>query len=64
MQSNPTEDQAELIKTLRFSTNHLMTLVNDVLDYNKMESGKLCSNRPSLTCLIFLDETLLLVQGK
>jgi CheY-like chemotaxis protein/two-component sensor histidine kinase len=31
----------DFIKTLRFSGNHLLTLVNDVLDYNKMESGKI-----------------------
>ena len=31
----------DYIKTLRFSGNHLLTLVNDVLDFNKMESGKI-----------------------
>ncbi|MFN8242309.1 MAG: ATP-binding protein [Bacteroidales bacterium] len=56
MQSNPTEDQAELIKTLRFSTNHLMTLVNDVLDYNKMESGKIVFEQTQFNLSDFLDE--------
>jgi PAS domain S-box-containing protein len=41
LQGNPREDQMDFIKTLRFSGNHLLTLVNDVLDYNKMESGKI-----------------------
>ena len=41
IQGNPREDQMDFIKTLRFSGNHLLTLVNDVLDYNKMESGKI-----------------------
>src|SRR5665648_27481 len=40
-QGNPREDQTEFIKTLRFSANHLLTLVNDILDYNKMEAGKI-----------------------
>jgi PAS domain S-box-containing protein len=40
-QENPREDQMEFIKTLRFSANHLLTLVNDILDYNKMEAGKI-----------------------
>ncbi|HWR75449.1 MAG TPA: PAS domain S-box protein [Bacteroidales bacterium] len=40
-QGNPREDQMEFINTLRFSANHLMTLVNDILDYNKMEAGKI-----------------------
>ena len=39
LQGNPRADQMEFIKTLRFSGNHLLTLVNDVLDFNKMESG-------------------------
>lgn len=40
-QGNPREDQMEYIKTLRFSANHLLMLVNDILDYNKMEAGKI-----------------------
>ncbi|HUS87046.1 MAG TPA: PAS domain S-box protein [Bacteroidales bacterium] len=39
LQGKPRGDQIEYIKTLRFSGNHLLTLVNDVLDYTKMESG-------------------------
>jgi PAS domain S-box-containing protein len=41
LQGNPREDQMDYIRTLRFSGNHLLTLVNDVLDFNKMESGKI-----------------------
>lgn len=41
LQGNPREDQMDFINTLKFSGNHLLTLVNDVLDYNKIESGKL-----------------------
>lgn len=40
-QADPREDQMEYIKTLRFSANHLLTLVNDILDFNKMEAGKI-----------------------
>jgi signal transduction histidine kinase/CheY-like chemotaxis protein len=56
MQSNPNEDQLDLIKTLRFSANHLMTLVNDVLDYNKMESGKIVFEQTQFSLSGFLDE--------
>jgi len=56
MQSNPNEDQVDLIKTLRFSANHLMTLVNDVLDYNKMESGKIVFEQTQFSLTGFLDE--------
>ncbi len=41
MRTNPTPEQLELITTLRFSANHLLTLVNDVLDYSKLESEKI-----------------------
>jgi PAS domain S-box-containing protein len=56
MQGNPREDQMDLIKTLRFSGNHLMTLVNDVLDYNKMESGKIVFEQTQFNLTDFLDE--------
>jgi PAS domain S-box-containing protein len=56
MQSKPNEDQIDLIKTLRFSANHLMTLVNDVLDYNKMESGKIVFEQTQFSLTGFLDE--------
>lgn len=56
MQGNPREDQMDLIKTLRFSGNHLMTLVNDVLDYNKMESGKIVFEQTQFNLSDFLEE--------
>src|SRR5690606_20509125 len=34
-------DQEEVINNLLFSSEHLLRLVNDVLDFNKMESGQL-----------------------
>lgn len=56
MQSNPNEEQLDLIKTLRFSANHLMTLVNDVLDYNKMELGKIVFEQTQFNLTNFIDE--------
>ncbi|MEZ5017057.1 MAG: ATP-binding protein [Flavipsychrobacter sp.] len=38
---NPTEEQKELVDNLIFSSNHLLELVNDILDLNKIESDKL-----------------------
>ncbi len=37
----PRPDQQEIIKTLKNSGDHLMHLVNDVLDYNKIQANKL-----------------------
>jgi len=56
LQTNPNPEQLELIKTLRFSANHLLTLVNDVLDYSKMESGKITFEQIQFNLNSFLDE--------
>ncbi len=58
LQGNPREDQMDYIKTLRFSGNHLLTLVNDVLDYNKMESGKIVFEQIQFNLNDFLDELM------
>jgi PAS domain S-box-containing protein len=58
LQGNPREDQMDYIKTLRFSGNHLLTLVNDVLDYNKMESGKIVFEQTQFNLNDFLAEIM------
>jgi len=58
LQGNPRDDQMDYIKTLRFSGNHLLTLVNDVLDYNKMESGKIVFEQVQFNLNDFLDEIM------
>jgi len=58
LQGNPREDQMDYIKTLRFSGNHLLTLVNDVLDYNKMESGKIVFEQVQFNMNDFLYEIM------
>lgn len=40
MMGNPRPDQKENLDILKFSANNLLALVNDVLDFNKIESGK------------------------
>lgn len=41
LMQEPKESQMENLHTLRFSSKHLLNLINDILDYNKMLSGKL-----------------------
>lgn len=41
MMESPRPDQKENLEILRFSAGNLLTLVNDVLDFNKIESGKI-----------------------
>jgi PAS domain S-box-containing protein len=58
LQGNPREDQMDFIKTLRFSGNHLLTLVNDVLDFNKMESGKIVFEQAQFNLGDFLKDIM------
>lgn len=41
MDDSPKKEQMENLQTLKFSAEHLMMLINDVLDYSKIESGKI-----------------------
>jgi len=38
---NPRQDQKENLEVLKFSAGNLLSIINDVLDFNKIESGKL-----------------------
>ncbi|HEY1063478.1 MAG TPA: ATP-binding protein [Daejeonella sp.] len=38
---NPREDQAENLKVLHFSAESLLALINDILDFNKLDYGKI-----------------------
>jgi signal transduction histidine kinase/ActR/RegA family two-component response regulator len=40
MMGNPRPDQLDNLDILKFSANNLLSIVNDVLDFNKIESGK------------------------
>ncbi len=39
MSEDPREDQVDSLESLQFSAEHLTALINDILDYNKLESG-------------------------
>jgi PAS domain S-box-containing protein len=41
LQENPRQDQIQALNTLKFSAETLLTLINDILDFNKIEAGKL-----------------------
>ena len=41
MMNSPRPDQSENLEILKFSANNLLAIVNDVLDFNKIESGKI-----------------------
>ena len=39
--SEPRKDQQEQLNVLLFSANNLLSIVNNILDYNKIEAGKI-----------------------
>ncbi|REG88650.1 PAS domain-containing hybrid sensor histidine kinase/response regulator [Algoriphagus antarcticus] len=41
MEDNPRADQLENLRTLQFSAENLMALINDILDFNKIDAGKI-----------------------
>ncbi|MEN0053436.1 MAG: ATP-binding protein, partial [Mucilaginibacter sp.] len=41
MMGSPRPEQRENLEILKFSANNLLAIVNDVLDFNKIEAGKL-----------------------
>lgn len=41
MEESPRPDQFENLRTLQFSAESLMGLINDILDFNKIDSGKI-----------------------
>ena len=40
LRDNPRDEQKEQLNVLLFSANNLLAIVNDILDYNKIEAGK------------------------
>ena len=41
LEENPTETQKEHLQMLKYSAENLLNIINDILDYSKIESGKL-----------------------
>ena len=48
IEENPREDQQDYLDTLKFSAENLLALINDILDFNKIEAGRVVlKNQPT-----------------
>ena len=51
-----TSDQESQLRTVQSSARHLLSLINDLLDLSKIESGKVELQRERLSCQKIIDE--------
>jgi signal transduction histidine kinase/CheY-like chemotaxis protein len=40
LENKPVNDEKQLVDSLKFSANHLLNVINDVLDFSKLDAGK------------------------
>jgi signal transduction histidine kinase len=59
-----TEEQLDFAQTIRNSGDHLLTVINDILDYSKLESGKLQMEQISFSVSAVVEEALDMVLAK
>jgi PAS domain S-box-containing protein len=59
-----TDDDARRIQTIRSSGVHLLTLINDILDLSKVESGKMPVEKDWFGLRHFMDEIIFMLQIK
>lgn len=62
LQSKLTKDQAEQLQIVKKSSDHLLRIINDILDYSKIESGKLGFESVGFSPKQLLNEVVLLMQ--
>jgi two-component system, sensor histidine kinase and response regulator len=55
-----TEEQEDYLRDIKSSTHGLMTLINDILDYSKIEAGKLSLERIPMDIFNLVEETVAL----
>lgn len=55
LQENPKPEQVKNLKTLRFASQTLLSLINDVLDYNKIDAGQLDFEHTAFDLTTLLD---------
>lgn len=64
MDDNPTEAQVENLKILNFSSQNLLSLINDVLDFTKIETGNMALESADVNLKDLVSQTLNTLQFK
>ena len=59
----PKTDVEDCLKKINNSANHLLTLINDVLEISRIESGKMTANPTRTNLPAMLDEVVDIAQG-
>ena len=57
LMEEPREDQIENLNTLRFSAENLLVLINDILDFNKIEAGKIDFENADVDLIMLVNST-------
>ena len=55
LSENPKTEDKILVDSLKFSCNHLMQIINDILDFTKLDLGKMSLDIESKNIKLFLD---------
>ncbi len=61
LDSELTEEQRDIVETVRSSGDHLLTIINDILDYSKIDAGKLVLEELPFVLSDWLQESLDLI---
>ena len=64
MQTDLTHDQRDFVETIRASGESLLTIINDILNFSKLESGKMEFERRPMDVRENVEETLDLLAAK
>ena len=63
-QSELDADQSKMVKTIHSSGKSLLTIINDLLDLSKFESGKLVLETIPVNSLALIDETITVIGSR
>lgn len=64
LMQSPREDQKENIDVLKFSAENLLSLINDILDFNKFDSGKVELENIPFDLVALLNNNLLSIKSR